>query len=140
MKEKKDRVDDALSATKAAVDEGIVIGGGAALIKDSELIHLSLQVLVELMDLIIFFPEDFLIPLKLLYAVLGYLPWREYRVIKIFDSVPSLPLEMVFAVIITLKKTLGFFQTAGRKTPDHRNRLINTLIHQATITAEWHIL
>jgi chaperonin GroEL len=33
MKEKKDRVDDALSATKAAVDEGIVIGGGSALIK-----------------------------------------------------------------------------------------------------------
>ena len=33
MKEKKDRVDDALSATKAAVDEGIVIGGGAALIE-----------------------------------------------------------------------------------------------------------
>ena len=33
MKEKKDRVDDALSATKAAVDEGIVIGGGAALIR-----------------------------------------------------------------------------------------------------------
>jgi len=33
MKEKKDRVDDALSATKAAVDEGIIIGGGAALIK-----------------------------------------------------------------------------------------------------------
>ncbi|WP_390412214.1 TCP-1/cpn60 chaperonin family protein, partial [Helicobacter pylori] len=32
MKEKKDRVDDALSATKAAVEEGIVIGGGAALI------------------------------------------------------------------------------------------------------------
>jgi chaperonin GroEL len=33
MKEKKDRVDDALSATKAAVEEGIVIGGGAALVK-----------------------------------------------------------------------------------------------------------
>jgi chaperonin GroEL len=33
MKEKKDRVDDSLSATKAAVDEGIVIGGGAALIR-----------------------------------------------------------------------------------------------------------
>jgi chaperonin GroEL len=33
MKEKKDRVDDALSATRAAVEEGIVIGGGAALIK-----------------------------------------------------------------------------------------------------------
>ncbi len=33
MKEKKDRVDDALSATKAAVEEGIVIGGGSALIR-----------------------------------------------------------------------------------------------------------
>ncbi|WP_456470161.1 chaperonin GroEL [Caminibacter sp.] len=33
MKEKKDRVDDALSATKAAVEEGIVIGGGAAILK-----------------------------------------------------------------------------------------------------------
>lgn len=32
MKELKDRVDDALHATKAAVDEGIVVGGGAALL------------------------------------------------------------------------------------------------------------
>ena len=31
MKEKKDRVDDALSATKAAVEEGIIPGGGVAL-------------------------------------------------------------------------------------------------------------
>lgn len=42
MKEKKDRVDDALSATKAAVDEGIVIGGGAALIKASQTAALNL--------------------------------------------------------------------------------------------------
>ena len=33
MKEKKDRVDDALSATRAAVAEGIVPGGGVALIR-----------------------------------------------------------------------------------------------------------
>jgi chaperonin GroEL len=33
MKEKKDRVDDALHATRAAVQEGIVPGGGAALIR-----------------------------------------------------------------------------------------------------------
>ena len=32
MKEKKDRVDDALHATKAAIEEGIVPGGGATLI------------------------------------------------------------------------------------------------------------
>ncbi|MDD2451362.1 chaperonin GroEL [Sulfurovum sp.] len=42
MKEKKDRVDDALSATKAAVDEGIVIGGGAALIKAAKAVKLDL--------------------------------------------------------------------------------------------------
>lgn len=33
MKEKKDRVDDALAATRAAVDEGIVPGGGVAYIR-----------------------------------------------------------------------------------------------------------
>ena len=32
MKEKKDRVDDALHATRAAVEEGIVSGGGVALL------------------------------------------------------------------------------------------------------------
>ncbi|MFK7947749.1 MAG: chaperonin GroEL [Saprospiraceae bacterium] len=35
MKEKKDRVDDALHATRAAVEEGIVVGGGVALIRAS---------------------------------------------------------------------------------------------------------
>ena len=33
MKEKKDRIDDALNATKAAVEDGIVAGGGVALIR-----------------------------------------------------------------------------------------------------------
>jgi chaperonin GroEL len=33
MKEKKDRVDDALHATRAAVEEGIVAGGGVAFIR-----------------------------------------------------------------------------------------------------------
>ena len=36
MKEKKDRVDDALHATRAAVQEGIVVGGGVALIRAVE--------------------------------------------------------------------------------------------------------
>ena len=36
MKEKKDRVDDALSATRAAVEEGIVPGGGVAYIRAIE--------------------------------------------------------------------------------------------------------
>jgi len=41
MKEKKDRVDDALSATKAAVEEGILIGGGAAFIHAGAQVNLS---------------------------------------------------------------------------------------------------
>ena len=36
MKEKKLRIEDALSATKAAVEEGIVAGGGVALINAAE--------------------------------------------------------------------------------------------------------
>lgn len=36
MKEKKDRVDDALSATRAAIEEGIVPGGGVALIRATD--------------------------------------------------------------------------------------------------------
>lgn len=35
MKEKKDRIDDALHATRAAVEEGIVVGGGVALVRAS---------------------------------------------------------------------------------------------------------
>jgi chaperonin GroEL len=43
MKEKKDRVDDALSATKAAVEEGIVIGGGSAVIKAAQKIEVECE-------------------------------------------------------------------------------------------------
>lgn len=39
VKEKKDRVDDALNATRAAVDEGIVPGGGTALLKASQALN-----------------------------------------------------------------------------------------------------
>jgi chaperonin GroEL len=39
MKEKKDRVDDALHATRAAVEEGIVPGGGVALIRSSKVLE-----------------------------------------------------------------------------------------------------
>ena len=39
MKEKKDRVDDALAATKAAIEEGIVPGGGVALVRASKVLE-----------------------------------------------------------------------------------------------------
>ncbi|MEM1259036.1 MAG: chaperonin GroEL [Bacteroidota bacterium] len=38
MKEKKDRVDDALHATRAAVEEGIVAGGGVALVRTKSIL------------------------------------------------------------------------------------------------------
>ena len=38
MKEKKDRVDDALHATRAAVEEGVVAGGGVALVRVAALL------------------------------------------------------------------------------------------------------
>ncbi|MFT4936884.1 MAG: chaperonin GroEL, partial [Pseudoalteromonas distincta] len=38
VKERKDRVDDALNATRAAVEEGIVPGGGVALLKASKIL------------------------------------------------------------------------------------------------------
>ena len=41
MNEKKDRVDDALHATKAAIEEGIVPGGGAALLYAREILPVS---------------------------------------------------------------------------------------------------
>ena len=43
MKEKKDRIDDALSATKAAVEEGIVIGGGSAVLKAAQKINVECE-------------------------------------------------------------------------------------------------
>lgn len=43
MKEKKDRVDDALHATRAAVEEGIVAGGGIALLNASKMLVSKLQ-------------------------------------------------------------------------------------------------
>jgi len=41
MKEKKLRIEDALNATKAAVDEGIIAGGGVALLKAAEILNKS---------------------------------------------------------------------------------------------------
>jgi chaperonin GroEL len=41
MKEKKDRVDDALNATRAAIEEGIVPGGGVALVRTIDSLNTS---------------------------------------------------------------------------------------------------
>ncbi len=43
VKERKDRVDDALNATRAAVEEGIVVGGGVALLRAAFTLSLKLD-------------------------------------------------------------------------------------------------
>ena len=43
MKEKKDRIDDALHATRAAVEEGVVAGGGVALLRASRAAKITLS-------------------------------------------------------------------------------------------------
>jgi chaperonin GroEL len=43
LKEKKDRLDDALSATRAAIEEGILPGGGVALLRASEMLETAIQ-------------------------------------------------------------------------------------------------
>ncbi|MCL4361425.1 chaperonin GroEL [Candidatus Dependentiae bacterium] len=44
MKEKKDRIEDALHATRAAVEEGVVAGGGVALLRAQDAVsHLKLE-------------------------------------------------------------------------------------------------
>ena len=47
MKEKKDRVDDALHATRAALDEGIVAGGGVALLEARHKLRTANQLICE---------------------------------------------------------------------------------------------
>jgi chaperonin GroEL len=44
MKEKKDRIDDALHATRAAVEEGVVVGGGVALLRAAKRASITLPV------------------------------------------------------------------------------------------------
>jgi chaperonin GroEL len=41
MKEKKDRVEDALNATRAAVEEGIVPGGGVAYMRARKVLEMA---------------------------------------------------------------------------------------------------
>jgi chaperonin GroEL len=60
MKEKKDRIEDALSATRAAVEEGIVAGGGVALLRSQSALtnikglegdeHLGVQIVLRSLE------------------------------------------------------------------------------------------
>lgn len=43
LKEKKDRLDDALSATRAAIEEGILPGGGVTLLRASNMLEVAIQ-------------------------------------------------------------------------------------------------
>ncbi len=55
--------------------------------------------------------------------------------IEVFDSVPGLPLEVVFAVFVSAEETLGLFQAGRREAPYGGNRLINAFVERTQITA-----
>ncbi len=94
MKEKKDRVDDALSATKAAVDEGIVIGGGAALIKAAAKVELDLS-------------EDQLIGAEIILRAVQA-PMKQIAINAGYDAG-----VVVNKVMETADETLGFNAATG---------------------------
>jgi chaperonin GroEL len=64
LKEKKDRLDDALSATRAAIEEGILPGGGIALLRAAD--HLAQSVKAENYSGLDINTEDELVGIKIL--------------------------------------------------------------------------
>ena len=72
MKEKKDRIEDALAATRAAVEEGIVAGGGVALLRSQQAIaNLKLDVADEQLgvNIVLRSLEE---PLRIIVSNAGY--------------------------------------------------------------------
>ena len=69
MKEKKLRIEDALNATKAAVDEGIVAGGGVALLKAAKVLeNLKVNPIETLENMLKDSPKNFHTPEEIIGA------------------------------------------------------------------------
>ena len=72
MKEKKQRMEDALSATRAAVEEGIVPGGGTVLIRAAESLGSTTSDIDDEQTGIDVLRRSLLIPIKIIAANSGY--------------------------------------------------------------------
>jgi chaperonin GroEL len=72
MKEKKQRVEDALSATRAAVEEGIVPGGGTVLIKAADALKLLKLDNIEEQTGVDILRKSLLVPIRIIAANSGF--------------------------------------------------------------------
>jgi chaperonin GroEL len=72
MKEKKQRVEDALSATRAAVEEGIVPGGGTVLIKAADALKLLKLDDIEEQTGVDILRKSLLVPIRIIAANSGF--------------------------------------------------------------------
>jgi len=106
--EKKDRVDDALAATKSAVEEGIVIGGGSALLKTISSIDLNSM------------KGDEKIGAEIILRAIRY-PIKEICTNAGFDS------GIVVARVIEMGDNIGFDASNGEYVDMFENGIIDPL-------------
>ena len=119
MKEKKDRVDDALHATKAALEEGILPGGGIALLGASTM----------LVDLITSDDED--TDTKTGYDIV--LSAIEQPFFKILDNA-GYPLEFVGDVELKIKEEGNFWYGYNSRTDEYVNMFTEGIIDPTKVT------
>ena len=119
MKEKKDRVDDALHATKAALEEGILPGGGIALLGASTM----------LVDLITSDDED--TDTKTGYDIV--LSAIEQPFFKILDNA-GYPLEFVGDVELKIKEEGNFWYGYNPRTDEYVNMFTEGIIDPTKVT------
>lgn len=111
MKEKKDRIEDALHATRAAVEEGIVSGGGVALLRAQEFVNkLKLQGDEQMgVQIVARALEE---PMRIIVANAGYESSVIVNQIKLetgsigFDAKSGLVVDMIQAGIIDPAKVV----------------------------------
>lgn len=114
LKEKKDRIDDALAATKAAIEEGVVAGGGVALLEVYRTIEAGVKTSnVDEAHGVSIFKESLISPLRQILENAGYTGDKGQEVIYSifkaeypygFDVKENVPANMIDKGIIDPKK------------------------------------
>ena len=116
MKEKKDRVDDALAATRAAIEEGIVPGGGVALIR-------SIKELDTLLDNNLDLNEDERLGIRIIKKAIGE-PFR-----TIISNGGGKP-DVIYDKIISMDTDSGY----NAKTNEYVNMYEAGIIDPTKVT------
>ena len=100
MKEKKARVEDALHATRAAVEEGILPGGGVALLRAANAVEKAAEILKVMKQLV---HPSFVVQLKLLFV--NFATTQELKVHWSFNKFSNLKVPWVTMLPLIHMKT-----------------------------------